>query len=361
MRRISIEQIQPGLILARSIFGSKGQLLLNAGVEIKSQYAYYLKKLGINYIYVLDDRLEGVEVEDVITEETRMEARSLVREMMSNGESKLLKQKSLLLYDEKINRYVAKIIDELLNKKDIVVNLMDLKCAGDYMFAHCVNTCVLATLTATKLGFTRSRLVKLATGALLHDIGTVAVPPEIINKRASLTQDEYEMVKKHPLYGYEIFKKSSLFSATAGAVVYQHHELQDGSGYPQGLKGDNINFLAQIVTVADVYDALTSERPYRKAYMPYQAVEMLSALGQKHFNLKVLQAFLSFVAAYPIGTHVFLSNGESGLVVANTPGFPLHPVVKILYCGESLALHPNPYKLDLTETLNLSIVKVIED
>ena len=82
-------------------------MLLNAGVEIKSQYAYYLKKLGINYIYVLDDRLEGVEVEDVITEETRMEARSLVREMMSNGESKLLKQKSLLLYDEKINRYVA--------------------------------------------------------------------------------------------------------------------------------------------------------------------------------------------------------------------------------------------------------------
>ena len=110
MRRISIEQIQPGLILARSIFGSKGQLLLNAGVEIKSQYAYYLKKLGINYIYVLDDRLEGVEVEDVITEETRMEARSLVREMMSNERANF-SNKILLLYDEKINRYVRLLMN----------------------------------------------------------------------------------------------------------------------------------------------------------------------------------------------------------------------------------------------------------
>ncbi len=361
MRRISIEQIQPGLILAKAVFGSKGQLLLNAGVEIKTQYIYYLKKLGINYLYVRDDRLEGVQVEDVITEETRMEARSLVREIMSDGESKFKKQKSLLLYDEKIIHYITKIIDELLANKDIVVNLMDIKAAGDYIFAHCVNTCVLATLTATKLGFKRPRLVNLATGALLHDVGNVAVPPEILNKQSSLTGDEYEMIKKHPLYGYEIFKKSSLFSAAAGAVIYQHHERQNGQGYPQGLKGGKINLPAQIVSVADVYDALTSDRPYRKAYLSYQAVEMLSAFGQEYFDLEVLKAFLSFVAAYPIGTHVFLSNGESGPVIGNTPGFPLHPVIKVMYSGESLALHPNPYELDLTETLNLSIVKVIED
>ncbi len=359
MRRISLEQIQQGMFIARTVYGSGGQMLLKVGAEVKPHYAKYLRRLGINYIYVQDSRLIDVEVDDVIADETRLEARTLVKDIMEETCRNHLRSKSLFINDEKIARTITKIIEELFNSSDVMVNLVDIRSMDDYTFAHSVNTCVLSTLTAAKLKYSVSQMKKIAVGCLLHDLGNVAIPGAILKKRGILTGEEYEVIKNHPTYGYEMFKRSSLFSSGAGAVIYEHHELQKGQGYPRGLKGDQINLLAQVVTIADVYDALTSDRPYRKAYQPHQAVEMLSALGEDFFNLDILRTFLSLIAAYPIGTHVLLSSGESGLVIGNTPGFPFRPKVRVLYEGESLAHHSSPYDVDLTETLDLVIMKVI--
>lgn len=362
MRRIYVEQIQHGMLLARTIYGSGGQVLLKAGAELKPHYAKYLRRLGINNLYVQDKRLIDVEVDDVIAEETRLEARTLVREIMeasSNNHKNNICHKSLSFQDEKITRTVTKIIEELFKNDEVIINLVDIRSIEDYTFAHSVNTCVLASLTAAKLKCTLGQMEKIATGCLLHDLGNVAIPGNILKKRSRLTREEYEVIKNHPTYGYEMFKRSSLFSSAAGAVIYEHHELQNGQGYPRGLKGNQIDLLAQVTTVADVYDALTSDRPYRKAFQPHQAVEMLSALSEDYFNLDILRTFLSLIAAYPVGTHVLLSSGESGLVIGNTPGFPLRPKVRILYEGERFAHHPSPYDIDLTETLDLVIERVI--
>ena len=361
MRRISLQHIQRNMVLAKTIYGPAGQVWLSKGVEVKPQYAVYLQHLGIDSIYVHDSRLGNLVVDDMLMEETQQEARILVKEIMeSDSGSACTSQKSVNFADEDIKKIVIKIVDELISNQDLMVNLVDIRAVTGYAFAHSVNTCVLATLTGAKLHYDTFQLQTLATGSLLHDIGYIVVPPEIMQKKGLLEHDEYVLIKTHPSFGVELFRHSTLFTDDIGAIIHQHHERRNGEGYPQGLQGDHINSMAQITAIADVYDALTSTRPYRKAYHPIQVIEMLTAWGEEYFNLEILRTFLSFIAAYPVGTHVMLSNGESGMVIANTPGYTTRPAVRVFYTGEGMAPHPSPYDLDLTDTLDLTIINVYD-
>lgn len=360
MRRISLENVQPGMVLGKQILGGSGQVLLNAGVEIKPQYLIYLQNMGINAIYIEDKRIEGLEINDVISEETRRDTRSLVKEIMGDIQNQGVQSKSLAVRDKRIVQTVSKIVEELLNNKNMLVNLMDIRAKGDYLYAHSVNCCVLATLTAIEMKMDMDNLKCLATGAMLHDLGMATVPENILEKPGALTHDEYETVKNHTVFGYELFKKSTFYTARAGSILLQHHERYNGQGYPHEKEGGETNILAQIVAVADVYDALTSERPYRKAYPPHQAVEMLQGWGNVYFDLEILRSFLYNIAPYPLGTHVFLSNGESGLVIDCKAGYALRPKIRVLYTGEDLAPHHEPYDLDLSQVLDIVVVKVLE-
>lgn len=358
MRKISLDIVRPGMILAKPVLGSTGQILLKSGIEIKPQYISYLRRLGINNLYVRDDRIQDVEVSDVISEETRHEARLLVKRIIGNLQSPGSQIKSINIQDKEVVKTVNRIIEELINNKDLIVQLVDIRTKDDYLFAHSVNSTVLATLVAAKMNYDQKTLKLLATGCLLHDIGMVTVPEHILKKPDELTEDEFETVKKHPEYGFEIFKKSPLFDARAGAVILQHHERSNGRGYPRGLENERINKLAKIVSIADVYDAMTSEKFHRQSYYPHQAIELLMSRGGEYFDMEILNHFLAAVAAYPVGFHVFLSNGESGLVIANNHEMTLRPVVRVLYTGEDMAPHPEPYDVDLSQELDLTITRV---
>ncbi len=364
MRKIPLNDIKPGMILAKDIFGDTGQILLRADMEMKPRYLNYLEQVGIEYIYVRDERIKDVDVEDSISEKTRHAARNMVREIIKDLQSPAAGgkiSKSINIQDREILNTVNKIIDELLDSKDAIVQLVDIRTKDNYLFAHSVNCAVLATLVAKKMKYKQKELRWLATGALFHDLGMVAISPDILNRPGELTEEEFKIIKEHPLRGYEIFKTTDLFDARAGAVVLQHHERFQGQGYPRGLAGSDINPLAQIAGIADVYDALTSERSYRKAYKPHEAVDMLLSWGEELFDVTILRQFLSAIAAYPIGSHVLLSNGESGLVIANNPGYTLRPVVRLLYTdGEGLSPRPEPQDLDLSQTLDLTIIKVFD-
>ncbi len=360
MRKISLDSARPGMVLAKAIVGGKGQILLNAGAEIKPQYLTYLKKLGISQLYIYDSRIEDIEVNDIVSDETRREASFLVTDIIGEAKKGTDKKKGINLRDKELLQTVTKIMDELLENKEMIAQLQDIRTVNDYIFSHSVNCCVLSTMIAVKMEYSKEVIKKVGTGALLHDLGMAAVPDHILNKPGELTEEEYDTIKRHPVYGYEMFKKTPSYSALAGAMILQHHERWKGQGYPQGLKEDKISPLVQAVSIADVYDALTSDRPYRKAYQPHEAIEMLMSWGDTYYDLNTLNLFLSSVAAYPVGTHVFLSNGESGLVIANNPGLTLRPVVRILYKGEDLAPHPDPYDLDLSKSIDLTVVKVLE-
>jgi len=359
LRRLSLEMAQPGMVVAKSILGSSGQILLKTGTELKSQYLLYLKKLGISHLYIKDERISDIIIDDIVSDETRHNARVLVKELIKSTHSPTVASRGIK-FDQQVVKTVSQIVDELLENDTAIMQLSDIRTVGDYLFAHSVNCSIIASLVAAKMDCDKKTIQYIALGALLHDIGMAAVPESIINKPGELTNDERATIMNHPLYGYEMFKKSPLFHGLSGAIILQHHERINGKGYPYSLVNDEINTMAQIMGIVDTYDALTSVRPYRKAFYPHEAVEMLISQGEGIFNADILAKFLSVVAAYPIGFHVSLSNDESGLVIGTNPGFTLRPIVRVLYTGEDLAPHPSPYDLDLSKSLDIVIKKIID-
>ncbi len=360
MRKVTVEQLEPGMMTKKPVLGFLGQVMLNAGIEIKPKHIYYLKQLGVNAIYVHDPRLEDLEVSDLATDELRSESRALIAQIMKDIDSAGEAKKGLAFKEKEIQDIIAKIITQVTRVKDIPVQISDIRTQDGYVFSHSVNCCLLATLIGARMNYETGALKILAAGALLHDIGLVAVPQAILRKPGALTDEEYNAVKQHPAEGYEIFRRSKLFSERIGEIILRHHERYGGQGYPGGLREKEIPSLARIVMVAEVFDALTSDKVYRRAYPVHKAMEMLRGWSGELFDPEVIDIFLESLAAYPVGSHVILNSGESGLVVANKPGYTYRPLVRLLY-KKDYDPHPAPYDLDLSRVTGMEITGLVDE
>ncbi|MGE4283623.1 MAG: HD-GYP domain-containing protein [Clostridia bacterium] len=353
MRRISIDSIQNGAKLARSIYTEDGQVLLSAGVQLKQNYIDRLKQCNIFDIYIDDELSKDIEIKDIINDRTRLEAKALIRNIMEDCKH------SSYFASDKVKSMVNQIVDELLYSDEILVNLSDLKTADDYTFAHSVNVCVLSIITGIKLGLNQLRLRDLGVGALLHDIGKIVIPEEILKKPAQLDAEEFEMIKKHTTLGYELIKNNPNISASSAYIVLAHHERFDGSGYPLSICGENIHLFARIVAIADVYDALTSDRVYKDKIKVHEAIEYIIALSERHFDKSIVQCFIENIAVYPIGTGILLSTGEKGIIIKLNKGFPTRPVIRIVYDANGTKKEVFP-DIDLIKELNVKIVDTCE-
>jgi len=176
------------------------------------------------------------------------------------------------------------LIEELLANCNIMVNLVDIRTNDEYTFGHSVNTCILSIITAINMGYHPARIRLLAVGAILHDLGKVMVPSSILNKPGKLTEEEFLQIQKHSEYGYDLLSNNDCFSELSKKVVLHHHERFNGSGYPYGLAGSDIHEFSAIVGICDMYDALTADRVYRRAFSTRDAFEMLSASGDYLFD-----------------------------------------------------------------------------
>jgi len=358
VRRIPVDLLSAGLKTARPIYDGQGRVLLNQGVVLTERYISRLKQFGIPAVYIDDGFGPGFEIEDVISEETRTWAVNQVKQLFSParlGEG----QKPVVTLAEAA-KVVERLVEEILANKSTVVNLTDIRAYDEYTFGHSVNVAVLAILTGINLGYSRVRLFHLGMAALLHDVGKTRIPVNVLNKPQALTDEEFTLIKKHPVYGYEIINDDPGLGKLCALVALQHHERYNGEGYPQGLSGKEIHHFAGIAGMVDMYDALTSDRIYRKAYPPYEAYEMISGAGNTLFDYQLIGAFLDNVAAYPAGTLVKLNTGEIGVVVETRKGFSLSPRVRILFAasGEP-SLEQEEVSLAGQERLFIS--KVIED
>lgn len=358
MRRISTKALRPGMKTGRPVYNSNGNILINAGVILNERYIKRLNILGIMSLYIDDGFLPDIPVDDVISEQTRLQAVKQVRNLLSVNSSMPI-SKAIINANSMIST-VNDILDDLFNNKSLMVNLVDIRSIDDYVFGHSVNVAVLALMTGISLGYDRAKLFHLGMGALLHDIGKIMVDKQILNKPGTLTVEEMNEIKKHPVYGLEILSKNPQISRLSTQVAYQHHERYNGGGYPQALKEDEIHEFSQITGMVDMYDALTADRVYRRAFPPHEAFEMIAGAGNFLFPFNIIQPFLNNIAAYPAGTVVELSSGEVGVVIETFKGFSLYPKVRILY-DEQRKVIKYPYEICLLDHRNRVITKVIDE
>ncbi len=223
-----------------------------------------------------------------------------------------------------------KLVEEVLQAPDAIMNLMDIKSFDDYTFTHNINVATICLLIGQAMGLSKEDMNDLGAGGMLHDVGKLKIPLSILNKDGKLTDQEFAEMKSHPTYGYEILSKSKGISERARMIALQHHEKFQGGGYPKRLKGNEISLFARICAVADVYDALTTDRPYRVAMSPYEAMKILNAGIDNHFDPKILTAFVRKFSLYPAGSLVALNDGSYALVLKNNPSSVIRPVIKIV-------------------------------
>lgn len=355
MRFVPINCVRNGMICGKKLLGKNGTLLLNKGAVIYDAYIETIKELGYSGIYVDDDVSKEIEIVEVINLDLRLKAVSTIKNVFINLEAgKTIPDKSV----EVINQMVGDIIDDIMSNKQLMVNMMDLKLFDDYTFYHCVNVGVLSIVMGMALGLNKDQLQKLGLAGLLHDIGKVFIPKEILNKPGKLTDQEYEEMKSHTSKGFRYLKEKFNIPTSSYVGVLQHHERYDGKGYPNSISGEKISLFGRIIAVADVYDALTSNRPYREALIPSEAVEFIMASSKAVFDPVVVNTFIQKVAPYPIGTCVILSDEKVGIVVENYSECCLRPKIKIIK-------HKNkevePYYLNLKEdrnALDITIVRI---
>ncbi|PDO09515.1 MAG: hypothetical protein BLM47_12165 [Candidatus Reconcilbacillus cellulovorans] len=359
MRLIPIHLCKPGMRLGRKIYSHDGKVLLAESTVLTKTMIRRLAALGISFIYVYDERTDDVELREWVDAEVRARAiaeiRRQFRRMMDEGGRK----RHIGAFDKTFRSMLSALIDELASHPNAIMLLGDICTVDHYLYRHSLNVCLYAIGIGISLGWDRDRLMTFGLGALLHDIGKLMVPQDILLKPGKLTPEEFEAVKRHTEAGFDLLRGEPNIPMAVAYCALQHHERLDGSGYPRGLKADEIQELAQWIGLIDAYDAMTSMRPYRKMMLPHEALEVLYAGSGTLFDTKKIWHFRNQIAIYPIGMTVTLSTGETGVVVDLNAGLPDRPVVRIFRDAEGVELS-QPYELDLSKKLNVVVTGVDE-
>lgn len=352
MRLVSIERVKPGDILGQSVLGMDGCLMLREGIVLTENYINKLISIGIIYIYIKDSDLEDIKPEDSeLIEFKRETVKSLSRVFSKLQYSDTVCIKNTL-------SVITEMVEYLIDNKEIdSAYLLELKTFDNYTYIHSLNTCVLALFFGIQLSYSRSMLIDLGMGALLHDIGKTRIPIDILNKHGKLTREEFEIIKKHPELGFKMLKNVSEVSDRSKAIVLEHHERMDGKGYPSGLIGNKIHKFSKITCISDVYDAIVSDRVYRRGFPANEAYEFILGGSGSFFEYELINVFKNNFSIYPLGGCLKLSNGLEGFVVGHNKGFPDRPIVRILYDESGNKIEP--VEINLVDRVDICVSHII--
>ncbi|MEX1028468.1 MAG: HD-GYP domain-containing protein [Paenibacillaceae bacterium] len=359
MRLVPIHKCKPGMKLGKRIYNEDGLILLNENFELSQGIINRLANLGIDLIYVLDSRTDDIIIRDPITDSTRAKAipeiRSNFRRLMADSGKK--KAVNTPFLDKPFRDIMSMIIDDLSSHGDAMIMLTNLSIVDHYLYQHSLNVCIYTTMLGMAYGYDRDELMTLGLGSLLHDIGKALVPQEILAKPGKLTDEEFTTIQKHAELGFQILKEEPNIPLLAAHCAYQHHERIDGSGYPRGIKGEEIHEYSRWIGITDSYDAMTSARTYRSAMLPHQALEVLYTGSGTLYDKAKIEFFRNHIAIYPLGVTVTLNTKETGVVVDLNSSSPQRPIIRILQDAEGNEL-TQLYEVDLSKRLNLIITSV---
>lgn len=324
--------------------------MINRGTKLDEYMINSMLKLGIGGVYIgdgLDDSPPESNIkEPPISKETKhliekntvedrnkVKLTQMVKERVNEGVQFLFTNTEDTNFVNTTDRIAKDLMRAITENDAIAVDIDALKVSDEYTFKHSVDVATMAMIIAKKHGFSNHEVYEIGVAGLLHDVGKTKIPNEILNKPGRLSDEEFSIMKQHALYGYRILEKKENLSDSIRLGVLQHHEKMNGMGYPLGVPKEKICLYARILSIADIYDALVTERPYKKAFSKRDAVEMLMAMTDE-LDISVLKSFLGSVILYPVGSLVELSNGEIAKVVENKPECILRPTVVGLETGQ---------------------------
>jgi putative nucleotidyltransferase with HDIG domain len=244
---------------------------------------------------------------------------------------------------------VEEVTGSVMRNPGALISLVRLKNKDDYTYMHSVAVCALMVSLARQLGLNNEQIHEAGLAGLMHDIGKTLSPPEILNKPGKLTDAEFNVMKKHPVDGNKILQESNgIKSDIALFVCLHHHEKVDGSGYPDKLTNEQISLYAKMGAVCDVYDAITSNRPYKSGWEPAESIRKMAEWSHGHFDQRIFEAFVRSIGIYPIGSMVKLASERLGVVIGQTEQSLLTPVIKVFFSIKSNARIPSEM-LDLSK------------
>lgn len=346
-RYISIRLLESGMVIDQVIVDKMGRTLIARGAKLDEYQIDALKSMKITGVYI---REGGPEPEDLKEPEISKPVQKKIEQLKVEDKAKVMLSESVkkrvaegmqYLYSNidsaDFSNAADNIADDLMrsiSENDaIAVDIGMLKVSDEYTFKHSVDVATIGMVIAKKLQFSEKEIHELGIVGLLHDVGKQKIPNEILNKPEKLTEEEFSVMRQHPVLGYRILNGKQDISQEIIRGVLEHHEKINGNGYPLGLKGEQISPYAKVISVADVYDALVTERPYKKPMTQRDAVEMIMAMTHE-LDITVMRSFLNSVILYPVGSIVQLSNGETAKVVENNAENLLRPKVVELKKGK---------------------------
>lgn len=327
---ITNKYLKPGMILAKDIIlynsSNFNSLLLTKGQVLNNTFINKINYHGIEGAYIESEAFSDIEVDSYINDVLKANTLKTVKDVYY--ELKMSSGKVHATAIKQLSGIVSTLITEIMYKDDLSYNIIDFKNYDNYTYQHCLNVATLSISTGISLGLSEGALHDLGMAGLLHDIGKMMIPLEILNKPGKLTEDEFDIIKEHPVNAVNLLKDLVPYSVLS--AIQSHHEKFDGTGYPYGISGSNIHFYGRVLAVCDVYDALTSDRSYRMTSFPSEVIEYIMGCADTHFDYEILKSFLQVIVAYPIGTFVRLSNKKIAVVVKNNSENIMRPVVRII-------------------------------
>lgn len=320
---VSIYECKPGMQLAEDIYNELGVLIAAKNMILDRHTIYLIENLGITRVKVYEKNedmivVSGTELFRAQYDENVETVKGILHDISTGRKVEM----------DRVNRATDSILFRINENRDIVDCINDMHDSDEYLYTHSINVALLSMLIGKWLKYEFKLLKSLVTSAFLHDIGKVKIPPEILNKPGRLTEEEYEEVKKHSSYGFKITESMSGLDEDVRKGILMHHEREDGSGYPFGLKGTEIHPFGKIIAVADMYDAMTSNKAYRRMICPFDVIE---SIEKDYFGIldhSVVSVFLHNIASYYIGDFVKLSNGDIGEIIYINQNNISKPIIK---------------------------------
>lgn len=331
MRFVPTQELQLGTVVSRDIiFTAQNAAMLKKGTVLNERYIEYLQSKGYLGAYVTDELSADIEIPETVDQR-----------LFQDGVEAVMEEKISDVLDISTG-----IVEDIYSKENLCADLIDLRSFDDYTYHHSVNVAVFSVLVGKFMKLSQQELIYICQAGLLHDLGKSKIAEEILNKPDKLTDEEYTEMKKHAQYSFDMIANSFDVNAIVKQAVLCHHENENGSGYPNGREGSELSLLSKIIHVVDVYDALTSKRPYKEPYEPIKAIDYIKSGRNIQFNSDVIDALENVFPPYPVGVDVYLSDGRRALVIDHSKN-KIRPIIRLADTKETVDLDSNASYKDI--------------